>query len=116
MTVWYDQLPTHNSQFTRKIYTAYFFTILTEVLRILLQLILPPILLAESFDNFTLKYVAAINVIVWSCDTLLIISKWPGKLRPDLTNRYQFFYWHPGFFFGGLVILEFNPRDVGDRC
>ena len=91
MTVWYDQLPTYNFQFTRKIYTTYFFTILTELLRILLQLILPPILLAESFDSFTLKYVAALNVVVWSCDTMLIISKWPGKLRPDdETNRYRF--------------------------
>ena len=90
MTVWYDQLPTYNFQFTRKIYTTYFFTILTELLRILLQLILPPILLAESFDNFTLKYVAALNVVVWSCDTMLIISKWPGKLRPDETIRYRF--------------------------
>ena len=63
MTVWYDQLPTHNFQFTRKIYTAYFFTILTEVLRILLQLILPPILLAESFDNFTLNMYSRVKII-----------------------------------------------------
>ena len=83
MTVWYDQLAIqlNDFQFTRKLFTTYFWPSLGYLLKILLQIILPPILLAESFDNLVLKYVAAINVIVWSFDTMLIISKWPGKFR-----------------------------------
>ena len=50
-------------------------------MKILLQIILPPILLVEPFDNIILKNVAAINVIIWSFDTMLVISKWPGKFK-----------------------------------
>ena len=56
-------------------------TLLTEALKELLQIILPIILLVERFDNLVLKYVAAVNVVVWSFDTMLIISKWPGKFK-----------------------------------
>ena len=79
----YDQLPSYGTyfQFNRKLYTHHSCTLLTEALKELLQIILPIILLVECFDNLVLKYVAAVNVVVWSFDTMLIISKWPGKFK-----------------------------------
>ena len=67
--------------YTQKFYATYSLTILKEVLKTLLHIILPTILLVEPFDNLVLKYVAAVNVVVWSFDTMLIISKWPGKFN-----------------------------------
>ena len=37
------------------------------------------ILLVEPLDNIIIKHVAAINVVIWGLDTMLVISKWPGK-------------------------------------
>ena len=47
----------------------------------LLHIILPTILLVEPFDNLVLKYVAAINVVQWGFDFMLVINKWPGKFK-----------------------------------
>ena len=69
----------NNFQFTRKLFTTYFWTSLGYTLKILLQIILPMILLVEPFDNIIIKHMAAINVVIWSLDTMLVISKWPGK-------------------------------------
>ena len=69
----------NNFQFTRKLFTTYFWTSLGYTLKILLQIILPMILLVEPLDNIIIKHVAAINVVIWGLDTMLVISKWPGK-------------------------------------
>ena len=83
MNVCYDQLPTHidDFQYTQKLFTSYILTSLGYLLKVLLQIILPTILLVEHFDYLVLKYVAAINVIIWCFDTMLVISKWPGKFK-----------------------------------
>ena len=65
----------------KNLFTSYILASLGYLLKVLLQIILPTILLVEHFDYLVLKYVAAINVIIWGFDFMLVINKWPGKFK-----------------------------------